>query len=122
MGTSIIDELLNDDGESNDQADMVDVTVTTEPIRATDLPSRVGPMAKLALTTTFQRLYGPDLKRKRTNLICDTDWEISRSGATGSGVPWYAKVPLVVEHADTVWARVPTSTGTLSILPEYWAA
>jgi hypothetical protein len=91
------------------------------PIRAVELPARNCAPSKLILTTDFQHVLGPDLKRKRVILLADAAWEYSRTGAQGSGVPWPTSVALVLQHADAIYARVPTSTGNLSVFPEVWA-
>lgn len=90
------------------------------PWRTIELPARTGPMLTEALTTGFAKVLGANEKRKAVTLICNVDWEISRTGAANSGVPWYAKVPLSIGHCDTIYARVPTSTGTLSVIAEVW--
>lgn len=90
------------------------------PVHTIELPARIGPMFKEALTTAFVKVLGKDEKRKRIALICDVDWLVSRTGAANSGVPWYAKVPLPIGHCDEIWAAVPTSTGTLSVIAEIW--
>lgn len=98
---------------------MVPVPVTiTGPSATLRLPNRQGPAITAALTTTIQHVLGQDTRRARTTLICDQDWRYSTVGA-GSGVPWYAKVPLVVEHCDAIYASVPTGTGTLTVIAEY---
>jgi hypothetical protein len=123
VGTQIVDEpdpALED--VLQEPAGLLTVPVAVEgPVHIRVLPSRIAGAQKEALTTSFSPVLYADLKRRRATLICDVDWEYSRSGSSGSGVPWYAKVPLVIEHADTVNARVPTSTGTLSIVTETWA-
>ncbi len=91
------------------------------PVPVSILPARCGAAFKDGLGTSFSKVLGPDPKRRRTVLCGDADWEYSRSGATGSGVPWPADVPLVLEHCDAVYARVPTSTGNLSVIAETWA-
>lgn len=90
------------------------------PVLTHQLPSRVGPMASVSLGTTLQHILGPDEKRRRTILVCDVDWLVSRSSSS-PGVPWYAKVPLYLESCDAVYAKVPTGTGTLTVVPEMWA-
>lgn len=92
-----------------------------EPVTVHALPSRVGPMFADDLTTAFAKILPADPKRKRATLLGSAAWEISRSGSVSSGVPWPASVALVIEHCDTVYARVPTSTGTLSVITEVWA-
>lgn len=92
-----------------------------EPITVHNLPSRVGPMFSEDLSTDFVKILPSDVKRKRATLLASVAWEISRSGSVSSGVPWSANVPLVIEHCDTVYARVPTGTGELSVITEVWA-
>lgn len=90
------------------------------PVLTHQLPSRTGPMSSVPLGTTLAHILGPDEKRRRTVLICDVDWLVSRA-SSAAGVPWYAKVPLVLESCDAVYAKVSTGTGTLSVIPEMWA-
>ncbi len=92
------------------------------PVIVHQLPSKGGPSFKHPLTTTFSQVLGHDNKRARTTLLlAGAAWEYSRTGASGSGVPWPSNVPLVLEHCDQVWARVTTETGNLSVITEIWA-
>jgi hypothetical protein len=88
------------------------------PVVTMRLPARSGSPMFHDLTTSMAHILGPDMRRTRVTLICDADWRYA-IGQAGNGVPWYAKVPLVLEHADAIYARVPTSTGTLTIIPEF---
>ncbi len=91
------------------------------PVTVHELPSRSGPAFAHPLTTTFQHVLYADLKRARASLLGSAAWEYSRTGAAGSGVPWPISVPLVIEHGDSVWARVVSETATLSVITEIWA-
>lgn len=91
------------------------------PVTVHSLPAKSGPAFAQSLTTDFQKILYTDLKRARASLIGSAAWEYSRTGASGSGVPWPINVALVIEHGDSVYARVPTSTGTLSVITEVWA-
>lgn len=91
------------------------------PVTVHQLPARSGPAFAQPLTTDFQRVLSVDLKRARANLIGSAAWQYSRTGAAGSGVPWPIAVPLVIEHGDSVYARVTTETATLSVITEVWA-
>lgn len=123
MGTQIVDQPDPELGEVlQEEPTLPTLPVNVNgPVQTRQLPSRIGGSIKEPLTTAFSRVLYADLKRRRAVLVADVDWEYSRTGNSGSGVPWYAKVPLVIEHADEVNARVPTSTGTLSIIAETWA-
>lgn len=124
MGTGIIEDPPNPDLDTLLQREDFGPALPVRhdgPVTVHQLPARSGPIIKTALTTDFQHILGADEKRKRVVLVCDVDWELSRSGATGSGCPWYAKVPLAIEHCDKISARVPTSTGTLTAVTEIWA-
>lgn len=84
------------------------------------LPARSAPFAVVPLSTTTAHILGADLRRKRVVLICDQDWLVSRS-SSAQQVPWYAKVPLVLESCDAIYARVASSTANLTVIPENWA-
>lgn len=83
-------------------------------------PSLRGPAFVQALSTTFQHILGADPKRRRTILLGDADW-LYRTSTSGNGVPWPADVPLVLEHADQIYAATPTSTANLTVITEVWA-
>ncbi len=123
MGTQVVvDPPEPELGEVLQEPGLATIPVSVGgPVQTRALPSRIGGASKEPLTTSFSNVLYADLKRRRAVLIADVDWEYSRTGNSGSGVPWYAKVPLVLEHADSVCARVPTGTGTLSIVTETWA-
>ena len=89
-------------------------------VTAHQLPAKRGPAFTQDLSTTFQHVIGADLKRKRMLLISTVAW-LYRTSTTGVGVPWPANVPLELTHADHVYAAVPTSTGTLTVITEVWA-
>lgn len=90
------------------------------PINTQQLPSRMGPIITQALSTATAHVLGQDEKRRRTVCICDVDWLVSRT-SSGVAAPWYAKVPLVLENADSLYAKVSTGTGTLTVVTEMWA-
>ncbi len=92
----------------------------TGPLVVQMAPSRRGPAFSQDLATTFQHVLGADPKRRRAVLIGSVDW-LYRTATSGGGVPWPQDVPLVLEHADQVFAAVPTSTGQLSVITEVWA-
>lgn len=91
------------------------------PVTVWRLPSRRSSAIATVLGTSFDKILPADDKRARATLVCSVAWEYSRTGATGSGLPIPANVPITIEHCDRVDARVPTSTGTLSVIAEYWA-
>lgn len=100
------------------------LVATDGPVTTQELPARLGVVADFGLVATeWTMVVGADLKRKRLTLVCDVAWRVSHSpssGASGGGL-WPASVPLVVSHASAVYARVPTGTGTLTVIPEEWA-
>lgn len=104
-----------------------DEPLITLPVRAVEpvpvhlLPARAGAAFAEPLSTAFSKVLGPDPKRRRVVLCASVAWEYSRTGAASSGIPWPANVPLTIEHCDVVYARVPTSTGTLAVIAETWA-
>jgi hypothetical protein len=118
-----------------DEADLLQVELPLEvvpvkhdgPVFTHELPSRVGVSGSVGLTTAWVKVLYKQLQRKCAYLICDVDWHYIAGGPgtiTGTGpavAPWYAKVPLPLHHGDEVWAKVPTSTGTLTVLEEIWA-
>ena len=83
-------------------------------------PSLRGPAFVQDLSTTFQHVLGADPKRRRTILLGSVDW-LYRTSSSGAGVPWPQDVPLILEHADQIYAAVPTSTGQLTVITEVWA-
>jgi len=120
MGHDIPDQFPDIDTQEQtipDQLPAVPVTIIG-PVPVVHLPSRKGPVLKNALTTAGQHVLGPDPRRCRATLICDVDWQYSQQ-IQGTGVPWYSKVPLVITHADAIYASVPTGTGTLTVICEY---
>lgn len=124
MGTGVHEDLPTPDLEDLEQReiDVPALPVRVEgPVHAHPLPPMRGPMFKMGLTVDFQHVLGADPKRARTVLICDADWEISHNKAQGSGVPWPADVPLYLPHCDAIYAKVPTSTGNLSVITGIWA-
>lgn len=92
-----------------------------EPARVQQLPSRAGAAFSHPLSTTFSHVLGADPKRRRVVLVASVAWEYSRTASASSGVPIPANVVLELQHCDTVYARVPTSTGTLGVIAETWA-
>lgn len=97
------------------------------PVTVQVLPARIGPAFTQGLNTSWQSVLGNDLKRRRATLLlvsstaADT-WLYSRTQG-GSGVPWPANVPLVLEHADAVYAQIGPGNpaATLSVITEVWA-
>jgi hypothetical protein len=88
------------------------------PITTHELPARVATIFDFGLTTTWQNVLAEDPKRKRTILICDQDWVVSHAGRGGG--TWFAKVPLVLQNVSAVYAKVGSSTATLTVIPEEW--
>ena len=89
-------------------------------VRVQPLPARNAGVFTFPMDTTVRLAMGPDMKRSRALLVSTVAWQISRK-ASGEKVPWPANVVMEIKHADAVWASVPTSTGTLSIVAEYYA-
>lgn len=115
-GTPDVPELLQ-----RDVVEYPSVPVRLDGIVVVQLaPSLRGPAFVQALSTTFQHVLGADPKRRRTILLGDADW-LYRTSTSGVGVPWPLDVPLVLEHADHIYAAVPTGTGTLTVITEVWA-
>ena len=91
------------------------------PVPVQQLPARCGAAFPQPLSTTFAHVLGADPKRRRVVLVAAVAWEYSRTSSAGSGAPIPANVPLELQHCDTIYARVPTSTGTLAVIAETWA-
>lgn len=89
------------------------------PLEVHELPSRVAVVSDFGVTTTWQRVLGADLKRKRVTIVGDQAWVVSH-GPFGGGT-WPANVPLVWCSASQVFAKVGTGTATLTIINEEWA-
>lgn len=91
------------------------------------LPSRVGPAFVTGLNSNWQSVLNRDPKRRRAVLMlasatASDTWLYSRTQG-GAGVPWPANVPLVLEHADAVYASVGPGNPatTLTAITEMWA-
>jgi hypothetical protein len=119
MGYDVPDQFPDIDTQEQTPAALPAVPVVVNgPVSVLQLPRRKGPILKNTLTTAGQHVLGPDPRRCRAVLICDVDWQYQHQ-IQGAGVPWYSKVPLVIEHGDAVYASVPTGTGTLTVICEY---
>lgn len=92
------------------------------PVTVHQLPSRAGPVTAQELSTDPVKVLAADPKRRRA-VICGTDdFHVSHMQSASAGGVWPGLVPLVLEHADAVWAYVVNSdTSTLTIVTEYWA-
>lgn len=100
--------------------DCIAVPVRHEgPMTTHELPSRSGVVTDFGLTTVWQMVLGDDLKRKRVTLIAAAAWMISH--APHGGATWPANVPLVINHAGKVYARVAAVGTDLTVIPEEWA-
>jgi hypothetical protein len=91
------------------------------PVRTQAQPARSGPVGVYQLVTgdPEQNVLSKDLKRSRATLCAGVAWNyINRKG--GLVVPWPANVPLVILHADEVWAT-GDENGVLSVITETYA-
>lgn len=114
----VFPEIEDQDQEQAAALPMVAVPVKVEgPVVVMTLPSRMGPAFFHTLSTVMTHILGPDKRRKRVTLISDVDWVYSQQ-MQGGGVPWYAKVALVLEHADVIYAK-SANAGTLTVIAEY---
>lgn len=94
----------------------------TGPTTTHELPSRCGTAESRAITVgTFTEILGQDLKRKRTILLGDQDWQYARKASDTHGAFWPAKVPLILQHGDTIYAAASTNSGNLTVITETWA-
>lgn len=109
--------------QQRDSAPVVVPVRPDGPVETHELPSRTGAAFTTVLTTSMQHILGADLKRKVTILLADQPWRYSHL-RTGQGVRWPADVPLVLTHADEVYAAEhadASSSPNLSVLVEVWA-
>lgn len=90
------------------------------PVTVQELPAMRAAPFSTALATTFQKILGRDPKRRRVVLLGDANWIYSSTGQ-GGGITWPSNVALVLENGDAVYAKLPTGTGNLQTVPEYWA-
>ncbi len=94
----------------------------TGPTTTHELPSRCGAAETRTLTVgTFVEILGQDLRRKRTILLADQDWQYARKASDTHGVYWPARVPLVLQHGDSIYAAASTNAGNLTVITETWA-
>ena len=101
-----------------------------EPVTVHELPSRSGPVAAdyLAGGGGWVQILQQDLKRKRATILFTGDSVgvyLAKMNSGTRGAPWPVNVPLVLEHADQLYAMVAsTDTAkliTVSTLTEIWA-
>jgi hypothetical protein len=89
-------------------------------VRVQPLPARNSSANVFPMDTKLRRVLGADPKRSRVQLVSTVAWLYGRT-ASGESVPWPANVPCVVTHSDEIYAAVPTSTGNLAVIAEYYA-
>jgi len=89
-------------------------------VRVLHLPNRNSAIEAFAMTTTLARVLAADPKRARTVLVSTVAWNLART-RTGQTAPIPANVVITLTHSDEVHASVPTSTGTLAVISEYYA-
>jgi hypothetical protein len=89
-------------------------------VRVLHLPNRGSAVEAFPMDTTQRRVLGADPKRARVVLVSSVAWNYART-KTGQTAPIPANVPITLTHTDEVYAAVPTSTGTLAVISEYWA-
>jgi hypothetical protein len=83
-------------------------------------PNKIGPAHSIELDTTRAAVLSEDERRAVAILLCDADWLYS-AGKLAELVRWPADVPLPISHGGAVWAKVSTGTGTLTVIPEFFA-
>jgi hypothetical protein len=71
------------------------------------------------LDTTMRRVVDRDPRRSAVTLVSDTEWRMSATLA-GSGAPIPANTPIRLEHAAAIYARVASSTATLTVIQEVY--
>ena len=117
-----------EDPPNPDLADLQqrDLPMPTVPVEVTGtarvhgVPNRTSSVEAFAMTTTQQRVLGADWKRARVALVSSVAWNYSRS-RTGVAAPIPASEILYLTHCDEIVASVPTSTGVLTVIAEYYA-
>lgn len=88
--------------------------------RVQHLPNRSSSVESFPMTTTQQRVLAADPKRARAQLVSSVAWNYART-RTGATAPIPANVVITITHTDEVCASVPTGTGNLAVIGEYWA-
>jgi len=89
-------------------------------VRVLHLPNRNSAIEAFAMDTTQRRVLAADPKRARTVLVSTSAWNLART-KSGQTAPIPANVVITLTHSDEVYASVPTSTGTLAVISEYYA-
>jgi hypothetical protein len=88
-------------------------------VRVQHLPNRTSSVEVFPMTTTQQRLLGADPKRATVRLVSSVAWNYARN-SQGTAAPIPANVILTITHYDEIWVSVPTSTGNLTVIGEYY--
>jgi hypothetical protein len=88
-------------------------------VRVQHLPNRGSSVEAFPMTTTLQRVLGADPKRATVRLVSSVAWNYARQ-QSGQAAPIPANVVLTLTHYDEFYASVPTSTGTLAVIGEYY--
>jgi len=90
-------------------------------VRVHRLPSRNSTVTTETLTDgVVTHVLGADLGRARATLVCASSWFYMRA-KTGVQAPIPAGVPIVIEHADAVYATITGSAAVLTTIAEMWA-
>ena len=87
------------------------------PVRTQAQPARMGPVQTYILESAEQQVLSNDLRRSRATLVTSATWNYLRKKG-GTPAPWPANVPLILLHADEVWA---SGTTTLTVITEMYA-
>lgn len=91
------------------------------PVQTQEVPSRVGVMVGITITTTAEQLAGPDLRRKKLTLLArDADFFFGTT-RTQISAWWPAGVPLPITHSGSVFVAADTTSTLLTMVTEGWA-
>lgn len=89
------------------------------PVYTQSQPARLGAMLLEYLGTAPIQILAPDLRRSAATFCCTEAWTMSRK-ANGLQLPFPADTPIVIQHADEVWAA-SSASGILSVIVEVYA-
>ena len=118
-------QLFQEEGDAPALLDRPVLVRQDGPVTVHDLPSRVGVMRSITLTTAVEQILGRDPRRKAAVLLAfdQAVWYGNSSSevSQGNAAKWPALLPLELRHSDRVFAAAVTGTTTLTVLVEDWA-
>src|SRR5688572_9246687 len=91
-------------------------------VQVTQVPAKAGPSVihrfHSGSPTFADQVLGRDLRRSRAVLVCDTAWTYGTAQDKVT-LPWPANVPLIITHADEMWAK-GTDLKVLAVVTEQY--